>query len=239
MNRTRGIVADRQMATSARCVLQQHRTAAKLAPRAMTASCATTGSRTFTTQRSTRPSFVQPTPTSWKVVSMAPSVLLHTTRLNCLFMCWSRWKEMQTFTCSTSRQFGVLSRTKNTWETSASTHITGKTTEGRRISLNISTHSAKSGRLRKILAPTRMDASLSTVAATATVGKSLSIIHLSTRPRNVGSQPVENARKLIVRITTIRRKDGSHKAPVRCFSACIPEIEDTLSTKFLCIKSSL
>lgn len=126
----------------------------------------------FTILRNTRPNFVHPTPTNSTSVNMATSVLLRTASTSYRLPSWKRWRKMPIFICFILKRFGVPTAIKNTNVTPVSTPTTGKTIDAHLHTTSIHSCSALAGKWKRTSRLTRMVATWSIDAASATDGKS-------------------------------------------------------------------
>lgn len=175
-----------------------------------TKKCAVTHtitSKSFTIQKNTRQSSVQALQPAQVSANMASIVHLRITRRKFRLTWLTNLNETKIFTCSTSRQCGVLIASKRMSATLACMHTTGKITGANRSNTNSNFKYVKTGTknqpLKSIQTLVRMDFS----AKSRTGGKRTYSIPMCTRCIHVPQS--KNAKTNIVLTIIARTRNGN------------------------------
>lgn len=137
--------------------------------------------KSFTTRKSTKPSFVRVSPQTRESASMVNTARLHTVRMKSLLTWSTNLSVTKTFIYSTSRQFGVPTANKFTSAMPVCTRTTGKTTDASKSSISSSLQCVRIGTKNQQSMSTLTPAPTAFFAKSPTDGKKTCFIQTYTR----------------------------------------------------------
>lgn len=163
--------------------------------------------KSFTTRKSTKPSFVRVSLLAWEPASTVNTARLLTVRMKSRLTWSTNLSGMKTSTYSTSRQFGVPTANKFTSAMPVCTRTTGKTTDASRSIISLSPQCVRIGTKNQQSTSTLTPAPTAFSAKSPTDGKKTCFIQTYTK--SIGAQLIKSVKTNTALTSTTKKRNDS------------------------------